>query len=178
MLQSWWLLSFFSVPLALAGQSLLPPIARASGPAAWRMCRALLSLGAAAAVPLALANALLCTRLAPTLAPDPTVAAHLRTVAWPAALSQLGINIATALDGAYIGCGRLGHYLRVMAVASAALVAVFVAAWAGGHPGLGAAWTALAVFSMVRCAANLAGMLALRAGLLRGSPGAVGRPAQ
>jgi Na+-driven multidrug efflux pump len=145
------------------------------------MCRALLSLGAAAALPLALANALLCTRLAPALASDPTVAAQLRTVAWPAALSQLSINLATALDGAYIGCGRLGHYVRVMAAASAALGAVFVAAWATGRPGLGAAWTALAVFASVRCVAHLAGLVALRAELVGGKrqPGAVGgRPAR
>jgi Na+-driven multidrug efflux pump len=143
------------------------------------MCRALLTLGAASAVPLALANALLCTSLAPFLAPDPTVVAHLRTVAWPAALSQLSINVATALDGAYIGSGRLGHYLRVMAAASAALGAVFLAAWVGGRIGLGAAWIALAVFASVRCAAHLAGLRNLRAGLIGGNapPGAVMRPA-
>lgn len=56
-LQGWWLLSFASVPLSLAGQSLLPPLARghadAPRPHAWRFCRALLGLGSALTVPLA-----------------------------------------------------------------------------------------------------------------------------
>lgn len=169
-LQGWWLLSFASVPLSLAGQSLLPPLARGHAdkprPRAWRFCRALLSLGAALTVPLAAANYLLCTRWSMAVVADATVAETLRAIALPATLAQAAMNIATSLDGAYIGSGKLGHYVGVIGAATLSLAAVSLRAVGAGRAGLASAWLALAAFSCVRAGAHLWKLGELRADLL------------
>lgn len=163
-LQGWWLLSFASVPLSLAGQSLLPPLARARGeadgaaasrPRAWRFCRALLGLGATLTAPLAAANYLLCTRWSMAVVADAAVAETLRSIALPATIAQAAMNVATSLDGAYIGCGRLGHYVGVIGAATLSLAAVSLRSVSMGRAGLASAWLALAAFSCVRAGAHL-----------------------
>lgn len=42
-------------------------------------------------------------------------------VALPATLAQAAINVAIALDGAYIGSGHLGHYVGVIGAATLSL---------------------------------------------------------
>ena len=173
-LQGWWLLSFASVPLSLAGQSLLPPLARGNGQtprrSAWQMCRSLLALGAAVAVPLTAANWLLCTRLSMAVVADIEVAATLRAIVLPATVAQATINVATALDGAYIGCGKLGHYVKVVGAATLTLVAVSFRAVYTGRAGLATAWLALASFSCVRAVAHLWALPKLRDELLGPRP--------
>ena len=169
-LQGWWLLSFAAVPLSLAAQSLLPPLARGNGPRplAWDTSRAAITLGAALALPLAAANWLLCARLAGLFVSDAAVAAQLRAIAAPAAISQFAITLATALDGVYIGCGALGHYLHVVAVSTGSLAILFGAALATGRAGLTFAWTGLLLFSAIRCAAHACRLRALREDLCSG----------
>jgi len=81
-------------------------------------------------------------------------------------LAQFAINLATALDGAYIGCGRLRHYLLTTGASTAALALIFLFSLTTGRAGLGSAWAGLAVFSALRCFANLSGLPGLRAELL------------
>lgn len=191
-LQSWWLLSFVSVPLSLAAQSLLPPMAvRALGAVAptnttegsvtaievaaldtWRHVLALLGLSASLSIVLCAANCLLATVFAPVFSSDKVVRCGLRSILPQLALSQIAINVATALDGAYIGCGRLTHYVSVSLVSCLATACVFFA----GGSGLGVAWWGMVAFSAVRCLSHTLGLAALRRHLFsrahEGQPGA------
>lgn len=97
---------------------------------------------------------------------DAAVAETLRAIALPATLAQAAMNVATSLDGAYIGSGKLGHYVGVTCAATLVLAAVSLRAVSAGQAGLASAWLGLAAFSCVRAGAHLWRLGELRADLL------------
>ena len=153
-LQSWWLLSFVSVPLSLAGQSLLPRRYRQQPRLAAKTIRRLAQFGLACAVAMAVGNVLMTTWLAPFFCAEAAVLAPLRRTTSCAVAAQACISMATALDGVYIGCGQLRHYVATCTLGSVAALALMARSLRGGG-GLMPAWHGLLAFSVLRAASHL-----------------------
>ena len=153
-LQGWWLLSFASVPLSLAGQSLLPKLASEEPRRAEATVATLFRFGVACALLMAASNALLTTRLATLFSMDSAVLAPLRALTVTVVLSQASVSLATALDGAFIGCGWLRHYMAACLAGTAAALLVMARGMRAGG-GLVPAWRGLLVFSLLRLIAHL-----------------------
>lgn len=153
-LQGWWLLSFVSVPLSLAGQSLLPQRSKQRPRLAALTVRTLTKFGTGCAVLMSASNALLTTHLAPMFSTDAAVLAPLRAITHSAVASQACITLATALDGVYIGCGRLRHYVATCGLGTAAALALMARSLRTGG-GIEAAWCGLLAFSALRVVSHL-----------------------
>lgn len=153
-LQGWWLLSFVSVPLSLAGQSLLPKRARQQPAVAATTVRALTKFGGACALLMAAGNAFLTTCAASWFTVDPTVLRPLRGLTGLAVLSQAAISLATALDGCFIGCAWLRHYISACLIGTAAALSLMLTSLRSGG-GLLPAWRGLFAFSILRVGAHL-----------------------
>lgn len=153
-LQGWWLLSFASVPLSLAGQSLLPQRAKQQPEVAKSTIGVLVRLGVVCAVLMAATNALLTTRLATLFTADPSILTPLRSLTAVAVASQALVSLATALDGIFIGVGWLGHYVAACLLGTGAAVGFFAAGLRSGG-GLVPAWRGLLAFSAVRAIAHV-----------------------
>ena len=156
-LSLWWLISFVSVPLSLAGQSLLPRRLSADPALARRTALAIARLGAYCAALCAGLNALIPTVWAGAFSKSPEVLAALGSVTATAAAAQAALSFATALDGVFLGCGWRGHYVRTVALSTCAAGAVFVAASRCGGSLVGV-WLGLFLFGAVRAACHAAAL--------------------
>ena len=156
-LSLWWLISFVSVPLSLAGQSLLPRRLSADPALARRTALAIARLGAYCAALCAGFNALIPTVWAGAFSKSPDVLAALGSVTATAAAAQAALSFATALDGVFLGCGWRGHYVRTVALSTCAAGAVFVAASRCGGSLVGV-WLGLFLFGAVRAACHAAAL--------------------
>lgn len=165
-LQGWWLLSFVSVPLSLAGQSLLPRRVKQQPRLAAMTIRTLIIFGFSCAFLMAAGNALLTTHLAILFSADPTVLSGLNSITFAAVASQACISLATALDGIFIGCGWLCHYCVACMFGTLAALAYMGRSLAHGG-GLLAAWHGLLVFSALRVAAHVVRLPILFVGILQ-----------
>lgn len=153
-LNGWWLLSFASVPLSLAGQSLLPTRAKGNPDSARQTIRVLLRVGLGCAGLMAALNVALTTAAATLFTSDPVLLSTLRGLTPVVALSQACVSLATALDGVYIGCGWLAHYVGGCALGTIGAVATFLFGLRCGG-GLRPAWNGLLVFTALRAVAHV-----------------------
>lgn len=172
-LQGWWLLSFVTVPLSLAGQSLLPKRAKQQPALAACTVRALAKFGAVGALLTAGCNALLTTSAAPWFTLDAAVLTPLRSLTALVVVSQAAISLATALDGCFIGCSWLRHYIVACSLGTAAALSLMARSLPQGG-GLLPAWRGLLVFSLLRVAAHLVLLPRLLASLSHSSDDAKG----
>ena len=156
-LSLWWLISFVSVPLSLAGQSLLPRRLSADPALARRTALAIARLGAYCAAICAGLNALIPTVWAGAFSKSPEVLAALGSVTATAAAAQAALSFATALDGVFLGCGWRGHYVRTVALSTCAAGAVSAAASRCGGSLVGV-WLGLFLFGAVRAACHAAAL--------------------
>ena len=92
-LQGWWLLSFASVPLSLAGQSLLPQRAARRPDVARSTINVILRLGVVTAALMASLNALLTTRLATLFSSDATILGPLASLTPLIVASQALVSV-------------------------------------------------------------------------------------
>lgn len=164
-LQLWWFLSYFSSPLALVAQSILP---RDLGAGRFLRVQQLLKTLFVGVVPVAV----VCTAvncIVPTCFPglfttSTVVQALVRTVTVQSALSQALICVATMMDGVFIGSGRLSEYVTASLLSTGAAWLIYVYSM---HRKLGilGAWNGLLMFSAVRAFYYMTRLPALLAGI-------------
>jgi len=165
-LQCWWLFSFVSVPLSLAAQSLLPSRSAAEPASAERTAGSVVCLGLICAGLMSTGNFAIPFAFPSIFTADPSVVQALGSVVGLTLASQFAISLATALDGVFIGCGWLSHYVGACTLGT-------LSSWFGFRhgmrtgAGLSAAWQGLMLFSGVRVAAHLLGYRHLRRSLKR-----------
>ena len=149
-LQIWWLLSYFPVPLYLAAQSLLGrDLGRGDIPRAQATIRLLVTLGTGLALALGVANAALPAAFPAAFTKDAAVAAAVAAVVPAACLAQAAATVNTSLEGVFAGAGRL-RYVASVSLVSSTLAMASMAALSRRGAGLGGAWMGLCVFELVR----------------------------
>jgi Na+-driven multidrug efflux pump len=149
-LQIWWLLSYFPVPLYLAAQSLLGrDLGRGDAPRAQASIRVLVTLGVTLALSLGAANFALPTAFPAAFTTDAAVQAAIKAVIPAACIAQAAATVNTTLEGVFAGAGRLSYVASVSVASSLAGIAAMSALTARGA-GLGGAWWGLCVFEAVR----------------------------
>lgn len=151
-LQVWWLLSFFSSPLSLAAQSLIPrDMAADRLPRARSTVKLLAWLALVVALGCTAVNFIIPKFFLGAFTSSAPMHRMVQGVVAQMCLSQFFICLATMLDGVYIGTGHLKDY------AAASVLSTLVAWGAYGESmragrGLIGAWNGLLVFSIIRFA--------------------------
>jgi Na+-driven multidrug efflux pump len=164
-MQTWWLLSYFSFPLAMVGQALLPrDIAAGRSKRAKEVIILLMKMSAVVGALSTCVSLFQPTCMPGAFTDNVVVQRAVRFVLPQVALSQFLICIATVLDGIFIGSGRLGDYVNagVVSTASAWLYFLFSMRFKYGLVG---AWNGLLLFSSVRLAYWLSRLPLLFAGV-------------
>jgi Na+-driven multidrug efflux pump len=153
-LQIWWLLSYFPVPLYLAAQSLLGrDLGRGDIPRAQATIRLLVTLGVGLALALGVANAKLPAAFPGAFTKDAAVTAAVAAVVPAACVAQAAATINTSLEGVFAGAGRL-RYVASVSLLSSSVGIASMAALSRQGAGLGGAWLGLCVFEAVRMACH------------------------
>ena len=153
-LQIWWLLSYFPVPLYLAAQSLLGrDLGRGDIARAGSVIQVLVTLGATLALTLGVANAALPAAFPRTFTHDAAVTAAVFAVVPAACVAQAAATVNTTLEGIFAGAGRLRYVASVSLVSSFVGIAAMAVLAARGY-GLVGAWWGLCVFESVRLACH------------------------
>lgn len=165
-LQCWWLFSFVSVPLSLAAQSLMPRRSVSQPAEASKTAGSIARLGVICAMLMAAGNFVLPFALPTIFTTDARVLQALAGVLGLTLASQFTISLSTALDGVFIGCGWLSHYVIACTLGTSAAWLAFRRGMRTGA-GLSAAWQGLLLFSGVRAVAHLLGYQRLQRSLAR-----------
>lgn len=176
-LQIWWLLSYFPVPLYLAAQSLLGrDLGRGDIPRAQATIRLLISLGCGLALALGVANAALPAAFPAAFTRDASVAAAVAAVVPAACFAQAAATVNTSLEGVFAGAGRLSYVASVSLLSSTVGIGAMVALSRQGA-GLPGAWLGLCVFEAVRMLCHVISWRAFAADVAEGrARGAVPPP--
>lgn len=150
-LQSWWFLSFFSSPLSLAAQSVLPKQLQSNNKKEAKRTIQLLAMIGTLLASVCTVAMYIMTKYFPTIfTSNGEVLALLPKVLPQAVLSMFVICITTMLDGVFIGIDAIGKYIAASFVSSGSawLYYVFVAKARG--LGVVGTWNGLLIFSLAR----------------------------
>lgn len=148
---SWWFLSFFSSPFSLVGQAILPKDLNAKRNDRARQLIVLLlrSAGVVATATTAVNVALLWGF--PTLfTQNPAVHSLLQSVGVQSSVSLGLICLATVMDGLFIGCGRLGDYVKASVLSTATAWLYYALVAIPQKQGLVGTWNGLLIFCLTR----------------------------
>ncbi len=149
-MQTWWLLSYMSSPLALIGQALIPrDLAAGRGNKVRYVIMLLSRFGLAIGTFCALLCAVFSYALPNTFTDNIVIQAAVQKVTIPVAISQFLICIATTFDGISIGSNAMSDYVwaGIVSTGSAWLFYFFSMQYKLGLMG---AWIGLSIFSFTR----------------------------
>jgi putative MATE family efflux protein len=149
-MQSWWFLSYFSSPLSLVAQAVIPKdLVKGDSRRAQRMVVLLLQLAGVVAAVVTVLNVLLITRFPGIFTKNSEIQQIVRRVLVPSSISLFVICMTTAADGIFIGCGRVRDFLNASVISTtAAWVCFAYSIW--NRMGLSGAWNGLLTFSVFR----------------------------
>jgi Na+-driven multidrug efflux pump len=154
-MQTWWLLSYMSSPLALIGQALIPrDLAAGRGNKVRYVIMLLSRFGLAIGTICALLCAVFSYALPNTFTDNIVIQAAVQKVTIPVAISQFLICIATTFDGISIGSNAMSDYVwaGIVSTGSAWLFYFFSMQYKLGLMG---AWIGLSIFSFTRLLYNI-----------------------
>lgn len=161
-MQLWWFLSYFSSPLSLAAQAILPKLTltTATDPDREKEAKVtrnmffVIAAGVASLCTLLVAGAL---KFTPTIfTSDAIVQTLLPSTFFPAVLSMFIICITTMLDGLFIGIDAIPSYIQASILSSSAAWLYYSFVSIPNKLGVVGAWRGLLVFSIVRMSIYLA----------------------
>jgi len=157
-LQTWWFLSFCPTSLAMTAQSYLPKDLASSNLRHGRaLIFMLLKLGFALSVCQGCIQWIL-PHCFPTLFTDSLEIQNLvMSVVMQSSLSQFVLDLATSMDGMFIGSGRLRYYMFTCAVSTLSAWTWFYYSIAN-NAGLTGYWNGVLLFSCVRLTCYLSGL--------------------
>jgi Na+-driven multidrug efflux pump len=155
-MQVWWLLSYFSFPLALVAQAVYPKDLASKNPERVKaMTRLLMKLAVVVGLATTAVSVALPVWAPQTFTRDLAVQAAVRSVTMQSGVSMFLICLATVLDGVFIGCGRLKDYVRV-SILSTSIAWLYYAYAITQRLGITGTWNGLLIFSITRLAYYLA----------------------
>jgi Na+-driven multidrug efflux pump len=151
-MQMWWFLSFFSSPISLAAQSLLPrDLPSNSRSKIQPLLKLLASTGLGAAVLCAFANFIFLRYFSGIFTSDVVVSRLLKSVTGAAVVSQFIVVLTTVLDGVYIGSDHVKQYVSACIIStSIATISSAVSMYRG--VGVSGYWASLVLFTASRLA--------------------------
>jgi putative MATE family efflux protein len=149
-MQSWWFLSYFSSPLSLVAQAVIPKdLVKGDSRRAQRMVVLLLQLAGVVAAVVTVLNVLLITRFPGVFTKNGEIQQIVRSVLMPSSVSLFVICMTTAADGIFIGCGRVRDFLNASVISTTAAWVCFAYS-IQNRMGLCGAWNGLLTFSVFR----------------------------
>jgi putative MATE family efflux protein len=149
-MQSWWFLSYFSSPLSLVAQAVIPKdLVKGDSRRAQRMVVLLLQLAGVVAAVVTVLNVLLITRFPGVFTKNGEIQQIVRSVLMPSSVSLFVICLTTAADGIFIGCGRVRDFLNASVISTTAAWVCFAYS-IRNRMGLCGAWNGLLTFSVFR----------------------------
>ncbi len=149
-MQMWWFLSFFTIPLAMVCQSVLPRDFAAGRIQRCRdVARNVAKLGAVVSLLCALVLGFVVTTAPGLFTNSEKIQALMMTVLPQAVISQLLVNFATFTDGIFIGTGDLRSYVMTCAISTFAAWLCFYKGMLD-MSGLTGYWNGMLIFSVIR----------------------------
>lgn len=149
-MQSWWFLSYFSSPLSLVAQAVIPKdLVKGNSKRAQKMVVLLLQLATAVAAVVTVLNVLLITRFPGVFTKNIEIQQIVRRVLVSSSVSLFVICLTTALDGIFIGCGKVRDFLNASVISTTAAWVCFAYS-IRNRVGLSGAWNGLLTFSAFR----------------------------
>lgn len=149
-MQSWWFLSYFSSPLSLVAQAVIPKdLVKGDTRRARRMVVLLLQLAGVVATVVTVLNVLLITQFPGVFTKNLEIQRIVRSVLIPSSVSLFVICMTTATDGIFIGCGRVRDFLNASVISTTAAWVCFAYSITN-RMGLSGAWNGLLTFSVFR----------------------------
>ena len=149
-MQIWWFLSFFSSPLSLVAQAVLPrDIVAKRVKRANKLTIELIKVGTILASLCTLVNGVLLMKYNHIFTKNTVISDLSKTVIVPTLISQFVICITTILDGIFIGNGLLSKYNTACIIATCfGWLFYGFTIWKG--TGITGTWNALLAFSISR----------------------------
>ena len=149
-LQLWWFLSFFSTPLSLVAQSILPRDRAAGNISRVKLLlQKLFKLVGLVAVGCTIVNTAVPVFFPSIFTSSSIVQACVCKVTLQAGLSMALISVVQTLDGIFIGSDRLRDYMQASLLSMGAAWTYYAYSMQVGL-GLVGAWNGLLLFSVVR----------------------------
>jgi Na+-driven multidrug efflux pump len=112
-MQTWWFLSYFSSPLSLVAQAVIPKdLARNNTKRVKKMIYLLLKLGGLIGVGVTLINMLLIIYFPTVFSSNKDIQRIMQFVLKSSSVSLFVICMSTVSDGIFIGCGFISDYLK------------------------------------------------------------------
>jgi MATE family multidrug resistance protein len=151
-MQLWWFLSFFSTPLSLIAQALLPrDIMSKNQQRIDTLVKTLLQSTLFIAVLMTSLIIVIPTILPSLFTNSMEIQSLVKSVMWQVAVSQFIICVTTALDGLFIGAKLLKNYVTASFLSTTCAWLYY--AYSINHKiGLEGTWNGLLIFSVVRLA--------------------------
>jgi len=149
-MQTWWFLSYFSTPLSLVGQAVLPrDIAAGKLARASKLIGILFWLITGVGCFCTVANGAILLRFGNLFTSNEAIITLSKRVSFQVISSQFIICVATLLDGIYIGCGLMSEYVQASILSTlSGLIFFGYSIWQ--QKGLIGAWNGLFAFSLMR----------------------------
>ena len=149
-MQIWWFLSYFSSPISMAAQAIIPrDIISNNHTRASKMTSLLLKLGIIIGLVMSSLNLLFQLFGNKFFTHDIIVSLLLQKVTFSVVISQFIICITTVLDGIFIGNGRMNEYLIASMLSTSMAWLVNIITFKQ-QTGLIGAWYGLLCFSSIR----------------------------
>ncbi|KAJ1397048.1 hypothetical protein B484DRAFT_438720 [Ochromonadaceae sp. CCMP2298] len=150
-MQLWWFLSYFSSPLALAAQAILPKdLTQGNYARVDRGVKRILQMGLAQALA-STVLVLVCLRVPGLFTQDLAVQAAVQSVLPQVVCSQLLICLTTILDGVFIGTNRTAAYV-CLSLASTSLAWLYFTQAMRRGLGVVGTWNGMLLFCLARAA--------------------------
>ena len=149
-MQSWWFLSYFSSPISLIAQSLLPREIEAKNNKRIKLLlKYILRLTYSIAIIMTVLNMYISLYTTHYFTSSQAILYTAKSILIQSSLSQLIICITTALDGVFIGSGKIYTYIKACLISTLSAWLYFLYAVHKGE-GLTGAWNGLLIFGVVR----------------------------
>ena len=149
-MQSWWFLSYFSSPISLIAQSLLPREIEAKNNIRIKLLlKYILRLTYSIAIIMTILNMYISLYTTRYFTSSQVILYTAKSILIQSSLSQLIICITTALDGVFIGSGKIYTYIKACLISTLSAWVYFLYAVYKGE-GLTGAWNGLLIFGVVR----------------------------
>ena len=149
-MQSWWFLSYFSSPISLIAQSLLPREIEAKNNIRIKLLlKYIIRLTYSIAIIMTILNMYISLYTTRYFTSSQVILYTAKSILIQSSLSQLIICITTALDGVFIGSDKIYTYIKACLISTLSAWIYFLYAVYKGE-GLTGAWNGLLIFGVVR----------------------------
>mmetsp|Transcript_1501 Transcript_1501/g.2518 ORF Transcript_1501/g.2518 Transcript_1501/m.2518 type:complete len:579 (-) Transcript_1501:1724-3460(-) len=150
-MQLWWFLSYFSTPIALAAQAILPKdLTTGDFKRVDRGITKIMRFGVGCAA-MCTSLIVLCLKILPGLfTQDVAVQATFQGVLPQVLLSMLCICLTTVIDGIYIGTNRVVDFITISLLATTSAWAYFILVAVRKGLGIVGTWNGMLIFCTVR----------------------------